>query len=69
MYLLNCLLQNPIEKWQILFWLGAAVCIACMLIFIAGGSGQVQSWNVLKPSGVEEGGGQGETAGRQGRPT
>ncbi|XP_043271012.1 sialin-like [Venturia canescens] len=39
---------NPIEKWRILFWIGAAVCICCMLIFIVGGSGKVQSWNEIK---------------------
>ncbi|XP_024936933.1 sialin isoform X2 [Cephus cinctus] len=41
---------NPINKWQILFWIGAAVCILCMLIFILGGSGQVQSWNEIAPA-------------------
>lgn len=38
---------NPIEKWQILFWIGAAVCIVCMVIFIFGGSGNIQSWNEI----------------------
>ncbi|XP_076291819.1 sialin isoform X2 [Lasioglossum baleicum] len=39
---------NPIEKWQILFWIGAAVCIVCMVIFIIGGSGSIQSWNEIR---------------------
>ncbi|KAH0566797.1 sialin-like isoform X1 [Cotesia glomerata] len=39
---------HPIEKWQILFWIGAIVCITCMVIFIIGGSGQVQSWNEVR---------------------
>ncbi|XP_015119073.1 putative inorganic phosphate cotransporter [Diachasma alloeum] len=50
---------NPIEKWRLLFWMGATVCISCMAIFIAGGSGKVQSWNELKPR--EEG----DAAGRR----
>ncbi|XP_053593605.1 putative inorganic phosphate cotransporter isoform X2 [Microplitis demolitor] len=41
---------HPIEKWQILFWMGAVVCIVCMVIFIIGGSGQVQSWNEVRSS-------------------
>ncbi|XP_033342298.1 putative inorganic phosphate cotransporter isoform X1 [Megalopta genalis] len=39
---------NPIEKWQILFWIGAGVCICCMVIFIVGGSGNIQSWNEIR---------------------
>ncbi|XP_031849455.1 sialin isoform X2 [Nomia melanderi] len=39
---------NPIEKWQILFWIGAGVCILCMVIFIIGGSGNIQSWNEVR---------------------
>ncbi|XP_044009620.1 putative inorganic phosphate cotransporter [Aphidius gifuensis] len=40
---------NPIDKWRILFWMGAAVCISCMGIFMVGGSGKVQSWNEIQP--------------------
>ncbi|XP_011303286.1 putative inorganic phosphate cotransporter isoform X2 [Fopius arisanus] len=47
---------NPIEKWRLLFWMGASVCISCMAIFIVGGSGKVQSWNELKPREEEAGG-------------
>ncbi|XP_012282843.1 sialin [Orussus abietinus] len=36
---------NPIEKWQIVFWIGACVTIATMVIFFIGGSGKVQPWN------------------------
>ncbi|OXU16846.1 hypothetical protein TSAR_005319 [Trichomalopsis sarcophagae] len=36
---------NPIDKWQIVFWIGAAVCIFCMIVFIIGGSAKIQSWN------------------------
>lgn len=39
---------NPIEKWQILFWIGATVCIGSMVIFIIGGSGEIQSWNEIQ---------------------
>ncbi|KAK0170849.1 hypothetical protein PV328_008646 [Microctonus aethiopoides] len=39
---------HPIEKWRLLFWMGAMVCIVCMIIFIIGGSGKVQSWNESK---------------------
>ncbi|KAG7198712.1 hypothetical protein KM043_001703 [Ampulex compressa] len=38
---------NPIDKWQILFWIGAAVCIFCMIVFLFGGSGSIQSWNEI----------------------
>ncbi|XP_012218429.1 sialin isoform X2 [Linepithema humile] len=40
---------NPIDRWQILFWMGAAVCIGSMVIFLFGGSGNIQSWNELRP--------------------
>ncbi|XP_076244331.1 putative inorganic phosphate cotransporter isoform X2 [Calliopsis andreniformis] len=46
---------NPIEKWQILFWIGAGVCIFCMIVFLVGGSGDIQPWNEVK-SGDAEGG-------------
>ncbi|XP_076167524.1 sialin isoform X2 [Ptiloglossa arizonensis] len=39
---------NPIEKWQILFWIGAAVTIFSMIIFAIGGSGNIQSWNEIR---------------------
>ncbi|XP_015428406.1 PREDICTED: sialin isoform X2 [Dufourea novaeangliae] len=39
---------NPIEKWQILFWIGAGVCTVCMVIFVLGGSGNIQSWNEIR---------------------
>lgn len=45
---------NPIEKWQILFWIGAGVCIICMIIFIVGGSGNIQSWNEIKADKPQE---------------
>lgn len=40
---------NPIDKWQILFWIGAGVCIGSMIVFLFGGSGNIQSWNELQP--------------------
>ncbi|XP_011149239.1 sialin isoform X2 [Harpegnathos saltator] len=40
---------NPIDRWQTVFWIGAAVCIASMVIFLFGGSGQIQSWNEIQP--------------------
>ncbi|CAL1682934.1 unnamed protein product [Lasius platythorax] len=40
---------NPIDRWQILFWIGAAVCIGSMIVFLFGGSGNIQSWNELRP--------------------
>lgn len=39
---------NTIERWHTLFWIGAAVCIVCMIIFIIGGSGNIQSWNEIR---------------------
>ncbi|CAK9799361.1 Vesicular glutamate transporter 2 [Anthophora quadrimaculata] len=45
---------NPIERWQTLFWIGAAVCIICMVVFLFGGSGNIQSWNEIKPRSDEE---------------
>ncbi|XP_034176409.1 sialin isoform X2 [Osmia lignaria lignaria] len=39
---------HAIERWQTLFWIGAAVCIVCMIIFIFGGSGNIQSWNEVR---------------------
>ncbi|XP_047345770.1 sialin-like isoform X1 [Vespa velutina] len=39
---------NPIHKWRILFWIGAGVCILSMVIFIIGGSGEIQKWNEIK---------------------
>ncbi|XP_026673449.1 sialin isoform X2 [Ceratina calcarata] len=39
---------NPIDRWQILFWIGAAVCIFCMIVFLLGGSGNIQSWNEIR---------------------
>ncbi|XP_076632546.1 putative inorganic phosphate cotransporter isoform X2 [Colletes latitarsis] len=44
---------NPIEKWQILFWIGAAVCIVCMVIFVLGGSGNIQKWNEIPAEETE----------------
>ncbi|XP_072760374.1 sialin isoform X2 [Anoplolepis gracilipes] len=40
---------NPIDRWQILFWIGAGVCLASMVVFLFGGSGHIQSWNELRP--------------------
>ncbi|XP_043489872.1 sialin-like [Polistes fuscatus] len=39
---------NPIHKWQVLFWIGAAVCILSMIIFLVGGSGEIQKWNEIE---------------------
>ncbi|XP_011343660.2 sialin isoform X2 [Ooceraea biroi] len=39
---------HPIDRWQILFWIGAAVCIGSMIVFLFGGSGNIQSWNELQ---------------------
>ncbi|XP_053983181.1 putative inorganic phosphate cotransporter isoform X2 [Hylaeus volcanicus] len=46
---------NPIEKWQILFWIGAAVCIVCMIVFALGGSGNIQKWNEIRADDNREG--------------
>ncbi|XP_032691382.1 sialin-like isoform X2 [Odontomachus brunneus] len=40
---------NPIDRWQTVFWIGAAVCIASMVVFLFGGNGQIQSWNEIQP--------------------
>ncbi|XP_070516339.1 sialin isoform X1 [Cardiocondyla obscurior] len=40
---------NPIDRWQILFWIGAGLCIGSMVVFLFGGSGNVQKWNELRP--------------------
>ncbi|XP_070168728.1 sialin isoform X2 [Polyergus mexicanus] len=40
---------NPIERWQILFWIGAGVCIGSMVVFLFGGKGNIQSWNEYRP--------------------
>ncbi|XP_058791846.1 vesicular glutamate transporter 1-like isoform X2 [Phymastichus coffea] len=37
--------NNAIEQWQIVFWIGASVCIVSMIIYILGGSAQIQPWN------------------------
>ncbi|XP_046752562.1 sialin-like isoform X2 [Diprion similis] len=43
--------EDSIENWQIVFWVGAAVCIFSMIIFFIGGSGEVQPWNdVITPA-------------------
>ncbi|KAG6798292.1 vesicular glutamate transporter 2.1 isoform X1 [Apis mellifera caucasica] len=39
---------NPIERWQTLFWIGAGVCIVCMIVFLIGGSGNIQPWNEVR---------------------
>ncbi|XP_012253204.1 sialin [Athalia rosae] len=39
--------EDSIENWQIVFWVGAAVCIFSMIVFFIGGSGKVQSWNEI----------------------
>ncbi|XP_003399317.1 sialin isoform X2 [Bombus terrestris] len=39
---------NPIDRWQTLFWIGSGVCIICMIIFLLGGSGNIQSWNEIR---------------------
>lgn len=38
---------NPIHRWQILFWIGSGVCILSMIVFLIGGSGEIQSWNEI----------------------
>ncbi|XP_014237171.1 vesicular glutamate transporter 2-like [Trichogramma pretiosum] len=39
------------EEWRMVFWVGAAVCTISMILFVLGGSGQVQSWNEInKPT-------------------
>ncbi|KAM0735388.1 Vesicular glutamate transporter 2 [Formica fusca] len=40
---------NPIDRWQILFWIGAGVCIGSMVVFLFGGKGNIQSWNEYRP--------------------
>ncbi|KAL2716096.1 sialin-like isoform X4 [Vespula squamosa] len=39
---------NPIYKWRILFLIAAGVCIVSMIIFIIGGSGEIQKWNEIE---------------------
>ncbi|KAL6259838.1 hypothetical protein P5V15_009748 [Pogonomyrmex californicus] len=39
---------NPIDRWQILFWIGAGVCIGSMIVFLFGGSGEIQKWNEFR---------------------
>lgn len=48
---------NPIDRWQTLFWIGGAICIGCMIVFIIGGSGNIQKWNEIQasPERQEEG--------------
>ncbi|XP_012154411.1 sialin isoform X2 [Megachile rotundata] len=41
---------NTIDRWQTLFWIGAGVCIFCMVVFLFGGSGNIQSWNEIRPA-------------------
>ncbi|XP_018336997.1 PREDICTED: putative inorganic phosphate cotransporter isoform X3 [Trachymyrmex septentrionalis] len=40
---------NPVDRWQILFWIGAGVSIGSMVVFLFGGSGNIQKWNELIP--------------------
>ncbi|XP_060535495.1 sialin-like [Cylas formicarius] len=44
--------RNGIYEWQIIFYIGAAVYIACGLFFIAFGSGEVQPWNYEEETDV-----------------
>ncbi|KAJ8681680.1 hypothetical protein QAD02_017472 [Eretmocerus hayati] len=44
---------NTVEQWQTIFWIGAAVCISSMIVFIIGGSAEIQPWN----EGRQRGGG------------
>lgn len=44
---------NPIERWQTLFWIGAGVCIVCMIVFVIGGSGNIQPWNEVQVEAEE----------------
>lgn len=39
---------NPIERWQTLFWIGGGLCIASMIVFLFGGSGNIQKWNEFR---------------------
>ncbi|KAK9301250.1 hypothetical protein QLX08_006329 [Tetragonisca angustula] len=39
---------DPIDRWQILFWISSGVCIVSMIIFLFGGSGRTQSWNEIR---------------------
>ncbi|XP_033218999.1 sialin-like isoform X3 [Belonocnema kinseyi] len=36
---------HTIEQWQKVFCIGASICVLSMIIFILGGSGNVQKWN------------------------
>lgn len=36
------------NEWHIIFYIGAAVYIACGLFFMVFGSGEIQSWNYTK---------------------
>ncbi|KAL7288838.1 hypothetical protein TKK_0016814 [Trichogramma kaykai] len=46
--------ENLESEWQIVFWIGAAVCILTMVIFVIFGSGEIQSWNDKRLAGGGE---------------
>ncbi|XP_020290212.1 putative inorganic phosphate cotransporter isoform X2 [Pseudomyrmex gracilis] len=57
---------NPIDRWQILFWIGAGVSIGSMVVFLFGGSGNIQPWNEYRrldtgAQDAEAGGTKGQT--------
>lgn len=38
-------LQNGLQEWHTIFWIGASVYIASGIIFIVFGTGETQPWN------------------------
>ena len=39
------LFKNAVDKWQIVFWIVAGIVIVSMVVFIIGGSADIQKWN------------------------
>jgi len=55
-HLLNCfLLQQTIEAWRMVFYLGAAVYVLGTIIYLIFGSGEVQPWALPKKEEELEG--------------
>jgi len=52
--LVNCFLQQTIEAWRMVFYLGAAIYVLGTVIYCIFGSGEVQPWAIEK-SPEEEG--------------
>ncbi|XP_058459582.1 sialin-like [Malaya genurostris] len=46
--------KSTIDEWKYLFFISAAIYIACGVIFIVFGTGKVQKWNEIKPKNTAE---------------